>query len=123
MKESWELAEDFWRIEMNEKIKELKAKATIIVGVEQGLAFDREVLDEEKFAELIVRECIGLFVDPYQTYTGVYIEAKIEEHFGVEEQEKVVPRHKCSVCGTTENVRWVGGYLPYLCDDVDCIPF
>ena len=41
---------------MNEKIKELMKQATEIVGVEQGLAFDREQLNVEKFAELIVRE-------------------------------------------------------------------
>lgn len=29
----------------------------------------------------------------------------------------------CCVCGTTKNVRWVGGSIPYLCDDLDCIPF
>lgn len=41
---------------MNKKIKELMKQATEIVGVEQGLAFDREQLNVEKFAELIVRE-------------------------------------------------------------------
>ena len=41
---------------MNEKITELMKQATEIVGVEQGLAFDREQLNVEKFAELIVRE-------------------------------------------------------------------
>ena len=30
---------------------------------------------------------------------------------------------KCSVCGTTENVKYMGGYQPYLCDSEDCIPF
>ena len=44
---------------MNEKIKELRQQATIIVGAESGFAFDREVLDEQKFAELIIRECMG----------------------------------------------------------------
>ena len=43
---------------MNEKIKELRQQATIIVGAESGFAFDREVLDEQKFAELIVKECL-----------------------------------------------------------------
>jgi len=37
------------------------------------------------------------------------------------QQERTVIR--CSVCGTTENVRWVGGHQPYLCIDPDCIPF
>ena len=52
-----------------------------------------------------------------------FIGDEIKEHFGVEEQEKVAPKPKCSVCGTTENVRYMGGYQPYLCDSVDCIPF
>lgn len=30
---------------------------------------------------------------------------------------------RCSVCKTQENVKWVGGYQPYLCGDPDCIPF
>lgn len=41
----------------------------------------------------------------------------------IEEQEKFAPKHKCSVCGTTENITYMGGYQPYLCDSVDCIPF
>jgi hypothetical protein len=45
---------------MNERIKELKQQATIIVGAESGFAFDREVLDEQKFAELIVQQCIEI---------------------------------------------------------------
>ena len=47
----------------------------------------------------------------------------IKQHFGVEEQQKVAPKPKCSVCGTTENVKYMGGYQPYLCDSEDCIPF
>jgi hypothetical protein len=30
---------------------------------------------------------------------------------------------KCSICGTTENVRWMGGHQPYLCNSKNCIPF
>jgi len=30
---------------------------------------------------------------------------------------------KCSMCGTTVNVRYVGGDIPYLCDSKDCIPY
>jgi hypothetical protein len=37
------------------------------------------------------------------------------------EEKKFIP--KCCICGTTENVRWVGGYQPYLCDSLECIPF
>ena len=42
---------------------------------------------------------------------------------GVEVPDKPETKPKCSVCGTTENVRWMGGYQPWLCDSPDCIPF
>ena len=44
---------------MNERIKELAEQATTIeYGVDNG--FDRVTFDKEKFAELIVRECVGI---------------------------------------------------------------
>ena len=81
-----------------------------------------EVLQSRKFAELIVRECAG--VADHSNVTGKsIIGQRIKQHFGVEEQEKVAPEPKCSVCGTTENVKYMGGFQPYLCDSIDCIPF
>ena len=78
--------------------------------------------DLEKFAELIVKECAG--VADHSNVTGKsIIGQRIKQHFGVEEQEKVGPEPKCSVCGTTENVKYMGGFQPYLCDSIDCIPF
>lgn len=85
----------------------------------------------EKFAELIVRECAkvcdDLDIDDWGDKSfddgTYYCSRAIKQHFGVEEQEKVAPKPKCSVCGTTENVKYMGGYQPYLCDSVDCIPF
>jgi hypothetical protein len=89
------------------------------------------VFSKEKFAELIVRECMACStwvgkvnnnaIEP--VHTAHAINQCIKKQFGVEEQEKVAPKPKCSVCGTTENVRYMGGYQPYLCDSVDCIPF
>lgn len=114
---------------MNEKIKTLWDDAFFHVEHELENIEDDPIpayakhllMVRSKFAELIIKECIRIANTAGET--DPYPGNLIKEHFGVEEQEKVVPRHKCSVCGTTENVRWVGGYLPYLCDDVDCIPF
>jgi hypothetical protein len=74
---------------MNEKIKELRQQATIIVGAESGFAFDREVLDEQKFAELIVREC-AKFLDENSGYDDANNAwhpepEELLEHFGVSE--------------------------------------
>ena len=79
---------------MNEKIKELRQQATTIVGVEHCRAFDREVLDEQKFAELIVRECMTICKEhPSRIVSNNWVAdavapdivSQFEEHFGVEE--------------------------------------
>ena len=75
---------------MNERIKELAEQA----GLEFG-SYDRYGLfDEEKFAELIVRECINLclkqIVGAVGTYPGAHNNAvgkcinAIKDNFGVE---------------------------------------
>jgi len=127
---------------MNERIRELAVQA----GEEavKSVPFFRtgrcqipswvnvfiEVRDK-KFAELIVQECIltiqmGITRDGHDTekyLRSIKHIKQIKKHFGVEEQEKVVPKLGCSVCGTTENVKYVGGHQPYLCDSEDCIPY
>ena len=79
---------------MNEKIKLLAEQATTIVGVEHCRAFDREVIDQEKFAELIVKECAQVCIRVGDCNNdiapefgqGAYFSAEqIKEHFGVEE--------------------------------------
>ena len=82
---------------MNERIRELLKQATVVeYGVDNG--FDRTTVDQEKFAELIVRECIQvcepILDEPYENMTefgkglvegqDVAIE-RIKEHFGVGE--------------------------------------
>ena len=68
---------------MNERIKELALQAGFKTD-KHGHLFGSD--DIEKFAELIVRECIGIVDDavlhrePASTYVG-----KIKQHFGVEE--------------------------------------
>jgi hypothetical protein len=89
---------------MNERIKELRDQAAKFAEVTYGnytmTTFDTnksiETLFEEKFAELIVRECIGcceqVISDPVPNY---YIDTwlnggsqcidEIKRHFGVEQ--------------------------------------
>ena len=70
---------------MNARIKSLIDQATVWEGMENGYIFDKE-----KFAELIVKECIQVG-GPEDSYTDEWFKAKadsvnkIREHFGVEE--------------------------------------
>jgi hypothetical protein len=108
---------------MNERLKQLMQEA--------GYAAPELANRANKLAELIVQECIltiqmGITRDGHNTekyLRSIKHIKQIQEHFGVEEQEKVVPKPKCSVCGTTENVKYMGGHQPYMCDSEDCIPF
>ena len=69
---------------MNERIKELINECSSFKeGDTEGL-HDIEVFDKEKFAELIVRECIKAYNDDgYQTEYEQ--DQKVLKHFGVEE--------------------------------------
>ena len=77
---------------MNERIQELAEQATTIeYGVDNG--FDRVTFDKQKFAELIVRECIfvmkstvdeSIDFDRKLDETSSWIESDIKKHFGVE---------------------------------------
>lgn len=73
---------------MNERIKELIEQATMIEhGVDNG--FDMVIFDKEKFAELIVKECGGIYskIDNGNQHLGTddYLEALHKTFFGVEE--------------------------------------
>jgi len=85
---------------MNERIKKLAKQATKRISNDGkdfwlGRPHYREVLDKEKFAELIVAECIRMCdvaAVGYETHghmkeaNGCYSAKEyIEEHFGVEE--------------------------------------
>jgi len=78
---------------MNERIKELINEAT---SFKEGLIeekYDIEVFDKEKFAELIIRECMAcsIWVGKNNTntvepmHTAQAINQRIKQHFGVEE--------------------------------------
>jgi len=82
---------------MNERIKELAEQATTIeYGVDNG--FDRVTFDKEKFAELIVRECVrnyrikhgeylrtGQHIDEYEHANNMLTQLGFKKLFGVEE--------------------------------------
>lgn len=72
---------------MNERLRELKKKAMCSDGRE-GLAGPYMVLDEDLFAELIVRECANIadkVPGEYLLQPCKYPSTFIKEHFGVEE--------------------------------------
>ena len=78
---------------MNERIKQIAEKATINIGDE---FHPIDFFDKEKFAELLVRECVKFCEhesndDEYDQYDmGMSVKAEsiktaIKQHFGVEE--------------------------------------
>ena len=74
---------------MNERIKLLIEQATTYIDpiANDGVCWD---FDKEKFAELIVRECMGICYRTDTEYEGhkvksTVIASKVAEHFGVEE--------------------------------------
>jgi hypothetical protein len=79
---------------MNELIKQLAEQATSIQGPTPYNPLTFEVFDREKFAELIVRECINGIANDTANYEGVgmmsYYQGvqdavkSIRKHFGVE---------------------------------------
>jgi hypothetical protein len=74
---------------MNERIKELIKQATTIEEHKWGVSYDN--FDKEKFAELIVRECVQVCADRGAHHDGLYsawaddCSKRIGKHFGVEE--------------------------------------
>ena len=70
---------------MNERIKELAEQATTYVdpSANDGVCWD---FDKEKFAELIVKECME-WCDAHATINGTaqQVRDSIKQHFGVED--------------------------------------
>ena len=68
---------------MNERIRELEKQATEIVRCGLNGTSTTESFNRKKFAELIVRECVGI-ADEYDG-VGSTIVSRIKQHFGVED--------------------------------------
>lgn len=47
----------------------------------------------------------------------------LQKHAAVGPIRTETNKLKCSVCGSTKNVRHMGGSTPYLCPSPDCIPY
>jgi len=76
---------------MNERIRELAKKAGFSTELSEAMATRHNTTSAfEKFAELIVQECIQVG-GPEYAYTGEWTKAKVDsvnkikQHFGVEE--------------------------------------
>ena len=68
---------------MNERIKELAEQAEkYALSITQWDNHPKlQLIRDDKFAELIIRECVGVANNYYSPY---YIGDKIKKHFGVE---------------------------------------
>jgi hypothetical protein len=70
---------------MNERVRELMEEAGIYDFVVESMGINEEM---EKFAELIVRECMDIayaYDAPKLSGPGMIVANRIEDHFGVEE--------------------------------------
>lgn len=68
---------------MNKRIRELYNQSLVVQN--DDAQWIESELDSEKFAELIVRECVGIVADAvdHREPASTYVD-KIKEHFGVE---------------------------------------
>ena len=72
---------------MNERIKELYEQSMKVVSYTDGGYTEIKALDADKFAELIVRECLNTLQNKYAPDDCLPQEAIalcLKEHFGVE---------------------------------------
>jgi hypothetical protein len=69
---------------MNERIKQLALQAQKVVGYTDGGYTEIKALDQEKFAELIVKECCDIVRQCRFAPDEDAIVNEIVHHFGVE---------------------------------------
>jgi hypothetical protein len=100
---------------MNKLLRDLFEKAG---GVTHYGNYEFDWFDPELFAKLIMAECASACSHP-SCGRDQTAEDLIAQQFTAHERANP----ECSICGTTENVAYMGGHQPYLCDSTDCIPF
>lgn len=75
---------------MNERIKELANQSRKVVGYTDGGYTELYGFDHEKFAELIIQECVKI-ANPKLNDVGEWaagmrlVQKRIKDHFGVKE--------------------------------------
>jgi hypothetical protein len=71
---------------MNERIKQLAKQAQKVVGHTDGGYTEIKVLDQEKFAELIIKDCYSVIIKSQRGHFNPATSWNaVKEHFGVEE--------------------------------------
>ena len=70
---------------MNKRIRQLAIEAGVIAVTPNGFDPTRLSMSQQKFAELIVKECAELFPERHYHYSGLAVKRNIKKHFGVEE--------------------------------------
>jgi hypothetical protein len=65
---------------MNKNIRELAEQS----GYQEGFRFALEDFDLEKFADLIIKECIDAIMNNTDRHRKEYFANLVKEHFGVE---------------------------------------
>ena len=68
---------------MNEKIKQLAEQAQKVVGYTDGGYTEIKALDQEKFAELIIRECADIAENQGRFLRYDVLAKKIKENFEI----------------------------------------
>ena len=70
---------------MNERLKQLAIEAKLIAPEYNGFDHTRLSISQQRFAELIVRECADIAAKNQAENMNWDISEIIKEHFGVEE--------------------------------------
>ena len=71
---------------MNERLKQLAIEAKLIAPEYNGFDHTRLSISQQKFAELVIKECVGEFVRKTPVSVKVSNRARhVFKHFGIKE--------------------------------------